>query len=103
MARAAVWGSRDLRALPVDEMLQRLCEKIRRDAEVLDCVKEVEHCLRIVKIGTSADIQLDIFNKNQHHGVDAALHASTRWIVLRQALLRPITKGSLAPAGCDVV
>jgi hypothetical protein len=46
---------------------------------------------------------LDIFNKNQHHGVDAALHASTRWIVLRQALLRPITKGSLAPAGCDVV
>jgi glutamate---cysteine ligase / carboxylate-amine ligase len=68
-------------ALPVGEMLQRLSEKIWPDAEVLDCVSQIEHCIRIVGIGTSADAQLDVFNRNQHQGVDAALQASTRWIV----------------------
>lgn len=67
-------------ALPVGEMLQRLSEEIRHHAEALDCVRQLEHCLRIVRIGTSADAQLDIFNRHQHQGVDAALQASTRWI-----------------------
>jgi carboxylate-amine ligase len=79
-------------ALPVDEMLQRLSEKIRPDAEVLDCVRQLEHCLRIVRIGTSADAQLDIFNRNQHHGVDAALQASTRWIA-DASVPAPVNKG----------
>jgi len=57
-------------------------EDVRHDAEVLDCLDEVEHCRSIVGSGTSADRQLAVFEKAQGSSDDRthALRAVTDWL-----------------------
>lgn len=45
----------------IDDVLKRLLNELREDAEALDCVSDIEHAQHIVKNGTSADRQLDLF------------------------------------------
>ncbi|MYF37640.1 MAG: carboxylate-amine ligase [Gammaproteobacteria bacterium] len=45
----------------IDDVLKRLLNELREDAEALDCVSDIEHAQDIVKNGTSADRQLDLF------------------------------------------
>jgi carboxylate-amine ligase len=69
-------------AIPVADMLEQVLEDVQRDAEVLGCVKEIEHCRSIVGSGTSADTQLAVFER-AHGGSDDrthALRAVTDWL-----------------------
>lgn len=56
----------------IDDVLNRLLNELREDAEALDCVKDIEHARAIVKNGTGADRQLDLYrlakldNKSSH-------------------------------------
>ncbi len=43
----------------ISDILDRLISEIQEDAEALDCVSEIEHAREIVRMGTSADRQLD--------------------------------------------
>jgi glutamate---cysteine ligase / carboxylate-amine ligase len=68
-------------AVPVAEMLEHLIDDTRADAEALGCAAELDRCRAIVGSGTSADVQLAVF---QAHGADqdrdAALRAVIDWI-----------------------
>ncbi|MXZ43933.1 MAG: carboxylate-amine ligase [Gammaproteobacteria bacterium] len=44
----------------IDDVLKRLLNELREDAEALDCVSDIEHAQDIVKNGTSAERQLDL-------------------------------------------
>jgi carboxylate-amine ligase len=63
-------------------MLEQVLDDVHRDAEVLDCVEEIEHCRSIVGSGTSADTQLAVFEKAQGRSEDRdrALRAVTDWL-----------------------
>src|SRR5438045_5648683 len=52
-------------AISVADLLEQVLEDVHRDAEVLGCVNEIEHCRSIVGSGTSADTQLAVFEKAQ--------------------------------------
>ena len=45
----------------IADILDRLISELHEDAEALDCVSEIEHAREIVKTGTSADRQLDLY------------------------------------------
>ncbi len=47
--------------VPYPELLEEIIELVRPDAEMLDCVEEVEAARDIVKRGTSADHQREVF------------------------------------------
>ena len=65
-----------------EAMLEQVLEEVHRDAEILDCVDEIEHCRSIVGSGTSADRQLAVFEKAQGSSDDRtnALRAVTDWL-----------------------
>ncbi|HLN10445.1 MAG TPA: carboxylate-amine ligase [Xanthobacteraceae bacterium] len=69
-------------AISVSDLLDQVIEETRRDAEALGCVDEVEHCRTIAGFGTSADVQLAVFE--QAHGISAGggdpLSAVNDWI-----------------------
>ncbi len=44
-------------------LLGEILEHIKEDAEALDCTKEVAHAVKIVRGGTSAHRQIDVYNK----------------------------------------
>ena len=69
-------------AISVADLLDQVLEDVRHDAEVLDCLDEVEHCRSIVGSGTSADRQLAVFEKAQGSSDDRthALRAVTDWL-----------------------
>ena len=69
-------------AISVADLLEQVLDDVRRDAEVLDCVEEIEHCRSIVGSGTSADTQLALFEKAQggSDNRDHALRAVTDWL-----------------------
>jgi len=69
-------------AISVADLLEQVLEDVHRDAEVLGCVNEIEHCRSIVGSGTSADTQLAVFEKAQGHSDDRthALRAVTDWL-----------------------
>src|SRR5262249_39748878 len=65
-------------AVSVAQMLDRVIEDVRPHAEALGCFAEIERCRTIVGSGTSADVQLAIFEKYANNGTrDCALHAVT--------------------------
>ncbi|MCP4935837.1 MAG: carboxylate-amine ligase [bacterium] len=49
--------------LPFHELIDELIEHVMEDAQVLDCVDEVNHCKTIAREGTSADRQIALFKK----------------------------------------
>jgi carboxylate-amine ligase len=69
-------------AISVADLLEQVLDEVRRDAEILDCVDEIEHCRAIVGSGTSADRQLAVFEKVQGSSDDRthALRAVTDWL-----------------------
>src|SRR5215470_1822239 len=69
-------------AISVADMLEQVIEDVQRDAEILGCLDEVEHCRSIVGSGTSADTQLAVFERAQGKSDDRnhALRAVTDWL-----------------------
>ncbi len=50
------------RIVPYSDLAEELIELVRRDAEALNCVTEVEHVREIIKNGSSADRQRKLYN-----------------------------------------
>ena len=67
--------------ISVPDFLQALIEMTAEDADALGCAGEVADCRKIIERGTSADAQLDIFQKCQGQGQDSALTSVARWCV----------------------
>ena len=68
-------------ALTVSDLLDEVLDAVLPDAEALGCVEEVLRCLSIVNDGTSADIQLAIFEEQvKSNGPTHALTAVTDWL-----------------------
>jgi glutamate---cysteine ligase / carboxylate-amine ligase len=66
--------------VPIGEILEQLCEEMAADIEALDCVDEAYHCRNILKGGTSADRQIDVFRQHEDKGAAAALVHVCDWI-----------------------
>jgi len=64
----------------ISEFLDRLCDQIAPDVEALDCVDEVCHCRTILKEGTSADRQVEVFRRHEGQSAAMALHKVCDWI-----------------------
>jgi len=56
--------------LPYVELLDELIEHVAEDAEALDCRKELQHCRKIAREGTSADRQAARFKQLRDEGAD---------------------------------
>ena len=54
--------------VPYPDLLEEIIELVRPDAEMLDCVEEVERARDIAKRGTSADRQRETFAKAMKDG-----------------------------------
>jgi carboxylate-amine ligase len=68
-------------AVTVSEMLERAIADSAADAEALGCVGEIAHCRTIVAGGTSADLQLALFEAQAAAGDHSgALRAVMDWI-----------------------
>jgi carboxylate-amine ligase len=69
--------------VPVKDLVDELITLTARDAELLGCALEVEHLAEIVRRGTSADRQLDVYNKSLAAKDDkaAALHDVVEFLV----------------------
>jgi len=65
------------------DLLEELLELLRPDAELLDCVAEVEAARDIVRRGTSAHRQLAIYDEAVKNGAskDEALKAVVDWLI----------------------
>jgi carboxylate-amine ligase len=71
-------------AVPVVEMLDRVIEETAADAAALGCADEIEHCRDIVLSGTSANVQLAVFETQCANGsIKAALQAVNDWVVTK--------------------
>ena len=69
------------KTIPVSEYLEEVIAKTRIDAEELDCATEVANCRDIVARGTSADIQVAIYEAARRStGTEEALAAVTQWV-----------------------
>jgi carboxylate-amine ligase len=66
--------------IPVAQVLEEVIAQTAADAAALGCIAEVERCRDIVACGTSADLQLAVFEAKQGSGGDHALDAVTRWL-----------------------
>lgn len=68
--------------LSVAEFLDRTIALVAEDAELLGCRDEVERCRTIAAEGTSADRQIELYEKAaREEGEEAALRKVTDWIV----------------------
>src|SRR4051794_5674686 len=47
--------------IPIAEFLDSLCDQMAADIEALDCRDEAYHCRNMLKGGTSADRQIEVF------------------------------------------
>ena len=54
--------------VPFAELLEELIELVREDAEFFDCVSEVEHAREILRRGTSAHKQIDVWQQARDSG-----------------------------------
>src|SRR5436305_13094787 len=66
--------------ITVGDLLDRVLELTTADAKALDCRQQLEQCRAITLEGTSAHVQLRIFDETQGDGAANALHKVTRWI-----------------------
>jgi carboxylate-amine ligase len=64
-------------------LLDEICELVAPDAEELGCIDELAHARDIVKRGTSAKTQLDVFNGARAEGADTmeALRRVVDWLI----------------------
>jgi carboxylate-amine ligase len=72
------------RVVPYAELLEELLAMLREDAERLDCVAEIEHARDILKRGTSAHRQIEIFETVSGGEEDRhpeALRAVVDWLI----------------------
>ncbi len=68
-------------AISVAEVLDEVLEMVATDAAALDCADEIAHCRAIVRDGTSADTQLEVFEEaGRAPVVEAPLRQVSRWI-----------------------
>jgi carboxylate-amine ligase len=69
--------------VPFSELMEELLVIIREDAEALDCLKEIEHVRTILKRGTSAHQQMDVYQTARLQGAtdSEALSAVVGWLV----------------------
>jgi len=69
--------------VPYAQLVEEIIELVEEDAELLGCVEELYHARTIVKRGTSADTQLDIFRAAQTGGADQteALQQVVDWLI----------------------
>ena len=56
--------------VPFADLLEELVELVKEDAEVLDCVDEIQHLRTIIARGTSADRQLAWYHDAREAGAD---------------------------------
>ncbi len=54
--------------VPFAELLEELIELVREDAEFFDCVSEVEHAREILRRGTSAHKQIEVWQQARSSG-----------------------------------
>jgi carboxylate-amine ligase len=66
--------------IPIAEFLDSLCDQMAGDIEALDCIDEAYHCRNILKGGTSADRQIEVFRQHESKGAVAALVQVCDWI-----------------------
>jgi carboxylate-amine ligase len=58
--------------VPFAELLEELIELVREDAEFFDCVPEIEHAREILRRGTSAHKQIDVWQQARSSGKNDA-------------------------------
>lgn len=70
-------------AVPYADLLEELIELTREEARALGCLAEVERARGILKRGTSAQRQLQVYRDALHAGMDkaAALKAVVDWLI----------------------
>ncbi|MBX2868604.1 MAG: carboxylate-amine ligase [Acidiferrobacterales bacterium] len=56
---------------PMENLLEEIIELVEEDAQELQCLEEVYSTRKIVKEGTSADRQRDIYNESMAEGIDS--------------------------------
>lgn len=54
--------------IPFSQLLEELLELVMEDAEALDCIAEVEHARGLLRRGTSAHRQVEIYKRNLEQG-----------------------------------
>jgi carboxylate-amine ligase len=69
--------------VPYEELVGEMIELVRPAAEELGCVDEVEHASQIVRRGTSADRQLEVYHLALAQGAseEKALHSVVDWLI----------------------
>jgi len=69
--------------IPYPQLVEEIIGLVEEDAQLLGCVDELHHARTIVKRGTSADTQLDIFRAAQTGGADQteALEQVVDWLI----------------------
>jgi carboxylate-amine ligase len=81
--RYGVQGSFATRSGPISvgEMLDQVVRLTATDAQVLGCFDEVQHCRVIASRGTSADEQLEIYDRHSGQGgIGRALREVGCWL-----------------------
>jgi carboxylate-amine ligase len=73
-------------AVTVADWVDQIVEETTEDAEALGCLKEMQHCRTIARGGSSADRQLEVFEKHSSEGRAGALRAVSDWVA--EATLR---------------
>jgi carboxylate-amine ligase len=68
--------------VPFNELIEELLAIVREDAEALDCLAETEHARVILKRGTSAHQQTDVYQTARSQGAtdSEALSAVVGWL-----------------------
>jgi glutamate---cysteine ligase / carboxylate-amine ligase len=71
------------RAVPLTSWLDQVIDEASEDAAALGCLDEIEHCRAIVANGTSADVQLAVYQRARREGAEReeALAAVGEWLV----------------------
>ncbi len=69
--------------VPYAELLDEIIDLVREDAEALDCMDEINNARDILKRGTSAHRQIDIYNEARANGAEEieALRAVVDFLV----------------------
>jgi glutamate---cysteine ligase / carboxylate-amine ligase len=66
--------------LPMRQVLELLLARVDEDAAALGCTSEIRHCRNIISGGTSADVQLKMWDEREHEGSSAAIMAAASWV-----------------------
>ncbi len=74
--------------VPFAELLEEMLALVREDAEAMGCVKEVEHTREIMRRGTSAHRQVQVYDDARNRGASEreALNAVVDWLVRETAV-----------------